>query len=179
MGSSSHVSLWRSTSILDVTHVHARIAILHSISIPDILGSLLIYSSLHGISLSIGHTVVGTLALRVRSYHMEPMNLTSVGYTLESYSTAIHGHTEQDIQLSYILVLIGITSSIAVSIIWNEVLSSLAVAVRIASYGLSTFHSITKTSLAAHGSTSSYNDCTYSTLNTVVGALSTPVCTNN
>ena len=179
MGSSSHVSLWRSTSILDVTHVHARIDILHSISIPDILGSLLVYSSLHGISLTIGHTLVGTSALGARSYHMEPTNLTSAGYTLESYSTAIHGHIEQDIQLSYILVLTGITSSTAVSIIWNEVFSSLAVAVRMVSYGLTTFYGITRTPLAAHGSTSSYNDCTYSTLNTVVGASSTPVCTNN
>ena len=180
MGSSIHSTLWRKSSTLYVTQTYTGTLISsnRSNSIPHVVGSLLVYSSIVSISLILSSAMRRTSVLGARSKHMETMNLISAAYIFGHSSTSIQGYIGQDTQLSYILALASFTVSRSINRIWNGAHSSLVVTVRMASHSLSTFHSTISTFLISHGLISSYNDCTYSTLITVAGALSMLTRTN-
>jgi hypothetical protein len=180
VGSGICSTLWRksSTSYVTQTHTGTLISSNRSNSIPHVVGSLLVYSSIVSISLILSSVVGGTSILGARSKRVETMNLISAAYIFGHSNTSIQGYIGQGAQLSYILALASFTVSRSINRIWNGAHSSLAVTVRMASHSLSTFHSTISTFLISHGLTSSYNDCTYSTLITVAGALSMLTRTN-
>ena len=139
--------------------------------VPKRLVSLLVYSSISSISLLISHAVL-TLAviLATRTQHIGLLSRTSAIYTLWSYVIVVSGHIRQNIQLPYLLRS-TCTQEESISSTLNGGYSSLTVAVRVAFHSLSTFHSITGTSLVAHGSVRRINDHIYSTLSTIAVTL--------
>jgi hypothetical protein len=173
VGSGTHTRFWRKTVSSNTLQIHTRLAAVNQ-SIHHIVGSLLVYSSASVVSLLISNVGTGGSVPAVWNQHMELLSRTSAVYTTKCHIIAISGHTGQDIQLSFLLRS-TCTQGRSISSTLNGGYSSLTVVVRMASYGLLTFHSITGTSLTAHGSIRRTNDYSYLTLSTIVGVSNTMV----
>ena len=103
---------------------------------------------------------------------MESLISISAMYTPQWYIMVISGQVGQSIYLSYLLRS-TYTQEKNISSTLNGVNGSLTVAVRMTSHSLLTFHSITGTSLIAHGSVRRTNDYLCTTFSTIAGSLST------
>ena len=170
MGSGTHIRVWRKISGSNTIQIHTRIVSTSRSTLHGV-GSLLTYSSTRFISLLISNAALGATVVQARKQLIGFLNRPSIVYTPNWHIIAILGYIRQDIQLTYLLGS-TCTQDKIISSTLNGGCGSLTVIVRMALHSLSTFQNITGTLLVAHGSVRSTNDYIYSTLITIVGALS-------